>query len=176
MAWRWQRDTLGSAVFERLERMTFVAFGAFERHSAANPLLHFRLVARDATGRARLLVHRLAVFVEEVRATISGLAGFMADQAALRALAETFVFTVVVVSLVSLVVERRGKRGFLAWFLRLPCRVELGVDYLPREPDRGRFGTWAFLFLTQVMTADAVGRETLGLLRHLFFVEVTNEA
>src|SRR5262245_12953583 len=86
MARRRQRDAF--ARFDRLERMTSDALRAFERHSAADRLLHFRLVAREATGRGRLPVHRLPVLNVEVRAGVRGLPGLVADQTAFRALAE----------------------------------------------------------------------------------------
>lgn len=114
MARRRQRDAFGRASFDRWERMTEAAFGAFERDSAADILLHIRLMTWDATGGDRLLAHRLSELVEEVRAYDSGLAGLVANQTALRALAEAFAFGVVVVGHVSFVVERRGRLGLRA--------------------------------------------------------------
>src|SRR5262245_40916743 len=91
MTRRRQRHAIGRARFDRLTRMTEAAFGAFYPHCAADVLLlHVRLVAWDATRRARLPAHRLSVLVEEFRADFSGLAGLVADQTALRALAERF--------------------------------------------------------------------------------------
>src|SRR5215467_8521544 len=156
--------------------MTHAAFGAFERHGPANILLHFRLVARDATGRARLLGHRLSELVEEVHATGGSLAGLVTDQTALSALAETFVFTVVVIFEMGVVVERRWRLGLRAGFLGRFGRVQLGVDNLAIEPEHGKFGTSPFLFLIQVVTADAVSREGLRRLIHFFFVEMADEA
>src|SRR5262245_6328158 len=183
MARRRQRDALCSARLDRLKRMTVAAFGAFESHGAADILLHFRLVARHATRRARLLAHRLPELVEEVRAGFSGLAGLVAYQTALCALAERFFYraeytpgVVVVVGHVSLVVERRRRLWLLPGFLRRLGRIELGVDDLAVEPEQGQFRTRPFLFLVQVVTADAVGRESLGLLIHFFFVEVADKA
>src|SRR5262249_8404418 len=91
-------------------------------------------------------------------------------------LAVALVFTVVVAAHVSLVVERRGRFGLLTGLLRRFGRVELGVDNLAVEPKRGQFRTHPFRFTIQVVTADAVGRERLGRLVHLFFVEVTDKA
>lgn len=176
MARRRQRDAFGRASFDRRERMTEAAFGAFERHSAADILLHFRLMTRDATGRGRLLAHRFSELVEEVRAGDSGLAGLVADQTTLRALAEAFAFGVVVVGHVSFVVERRGRLGLRPCLLRRFGRIELGVDNLAVEPEHGQFRTHPFLFLFQVVTANAVGRKGRRLLIHLLFVEVTDEA
>src|SRR5262245_4670514 len=120
MTRRRQRHALGRARFDRLKRMTEVAFGAFESHGAADGLLHLRFVARDATSRARLLAHRLSKLIEEVRAGFRNLAGFVADHAALRALTERFFirakhspWIIVVVGHVSLVVERRWRLGLL---------------------------------------------------------------
>src|SRR5262249_40027789 len=182
MARRRQRDALGPARLDRLKRMTEVAFRAFERHGAGYGLLHLRFVAGDAARRARLPAHRLLELAEEVRADFSGLASLMADHTALRALAERlFVRTeyspgvIVVIGHVGIVVERRGRLGLLAGFLR-GVRVEFGVGDLAVEPEHGQFRTGPFLFLVQVMTADACGRESLGRLIHLFFVEVADEA
>src|SRR5262245_9182784 len=182
MTRRRQRHALGRARFDRLKRMTEVAFGAFESHGAADCLLHLRLVAGDATRRARLLAHRLSELIEEVRAGFRSLAGLVADHAALRALTERFFIraehspgVVVVVGHVSLVVERRWRLRLLTGFLRL-LGVEFGVDDLAVAPEHGQFRTRAFLFLVMVVTADAVGRESLGGLIHLFFVEVADEA
>src|SRR5262245_29842700 len=156
--------------------MTYAALGAFERYSPADVLLHFGLMAWDAARRVRLLGHRLFELVEEVPATNGGFAGLMADHAALRTLAETFVFTVVVILHVSLVVVRSGRLRLLTGFLRRLGRVVFGVDDLTVEPEHGQFGPCPFLFLIQVVAADAVGREGLRSLVHFFFVEVTDEA
>src|SRR5215470_12304763 len=156
--------------------MTHAALGVFERHSPANSLLHFRLVAWDATRRARLLGHRLFELIEELHATLCALAALVADQTALSALAETFVFTVVVLFEMSVVVERRGRLGLRAAFLGRLGRVQLGVDDFAIEPEHGQFGTRPFLFLIQVVTAYAIEREGLRGLIHFFFVEVADEA
>src|SRR5262245_48193479 len=169
MTRRRQRDALGAARFDRWKRVTEAAFGAFERHGAADVLLHFRLVTRDATHRARLFAHRLLELAEEVRAGFSGLAGLVADQTALRALAERFFIRaehsariIIVIGQVSLVVETRGRLGLLAGFLRRRGRIEFSVDDLTVEPEHGQFRTRPFLFLVQVVTTYAVGRESLG--------------
>jgi hypothetical protein len=156
--------------------MTEAAFGAFERHSAADILLHFRLMTRDATRRGRLLAHRLSEFVEEIRAGAGGLAGLVADQTALRALAVAFVFGIVVVGHVSFVVERRGRLGLQTGFLRRLGRIEFGVDDLAVEPEHSQFRTHPFRFLYLIVAADAIGRKGRGLLIHLLFVEVADEA
>ena len=182
MARRRQRDAF--ARFDCLERMTFYALRAIERHSAADCRLHISLVARDATGRGRLLVHRLPVLKVEVRAGVRGLAGLVADQTALRALAERLFYRserfslkcVVADAHVRLVVERRGKPGLLTGFLRKPGQIEFGVDNLTVEPKHGQFRTRPLLFFIQAVAADAVGRKGRGLLVHLLFVEVTDEA
>src|SRR5262245_46042601 len=141
MARRRQLDALGRARFDRLKRMTEVAFGAFERYCFANFHLHFRFVARDAAHRARLLAPRLSELGEEFRAGLSGLAGLVADQTALRALAERFfngaensARIIIVVAHVSLMVERHGRLGLLAGFLRRLGRIEFSVDDLAVEP------------------------------------------
>src|SRR5262245_39059038 len=134
--------------------MADAAFRVFERHGAADILLHFRLVTRDATRRARLLDHRLAELVEEVGATGGGFAGLVANHAALCALAETLVLTVIVISHVSFVVERSWRLGLLARFLRRFCRIELGIDNLAVKPENSQFRSRAFILLVQVVTAD----------------------
>src|SRR5262245_13347566 len=153
MARRRQRHALGRPRFDRLKRMTEVAFGAFESHVAADGLLHLRLVAGDATRRARLLAHRLSELIEEVRAGFRSLAGLVADHAALRALTERFFIrsehspgVVVVVGHVSLVVERRWRLRLLTGFLRL-LGVELGVDDFTVETEHGLYRTRILIFL-----------------------------
>src|SRR5262249_51174038 len=157
------------------ERMTEAAFRAFECNGAADSLLHLRLVARDATPRARLLAHLLRELVEELRAEFSALACLVADQTALCALAERFFIRaehspgiIIVIGHVSLVVERHGRLGLLAGFLLRLSRIEFGVDDLAVEPEHGKFRTRPLLFLIQVVTADAVCRESLGRLIHFF--------
>src|SRR5262245_33955252 len=113
----------------------------------------------------------------------------MTDQAAIRALLENIFqrlalfilaeFTlgvVVIVVQVLLVIERYWKRGLRSRFLRRPGRVEFSIDNHPVEPERGQFRTYAFRFLHLIVTADTIGREGLGRLIYLFFIEVTDEA
>ncbi len=139
--------------------MTVIAFRRFQLHRAFDLRLHLFLVAINAACGQGLFLFRLAVFQEKVRPRVGRLARRVAREAILNVRSDGLV--------VRLVAERQWRlHSRFSW-------IQFSVDDLAREPERGKFRTFARTtarrrFARRLMAARAVGRKCIFRIRLLF--------